>query len=136
MITIYNKNSGEILRTCSCPENQINNQFNDEFESYISGSYSDDKWFISDGEPKSKGYCPSENHVFNYQEKSWVENNDVAINNCVSKRNKLLIESDWTQLPDVPLAMKQSWAVYRQALRDITAQESYPFNVIWPTKPE
>ena len=28
------------------------------------------------------------------------------------------------------------WASYRQALRDITAQEGFPYSVIWPTKPE
>ncbi len=49
-------------------------------------------------------------------------------------RNALLSASDWTQLPDVPLAMTQAWADYRQALRDITLQPD-PFNIIWPTPP-
>lgn len=52
-----------------------------------------------------------------------------------SRRNILLAESDWTQLPDAP-ADATAWAVYRQELRDITIQSGYPFNVIWPTKPE
>lgn len=50
-------------------------------------------------------------------------------------RNKLLLESDWTQLPDVPQATKDSWATYRQALRDIATQEGFPQSVTWPTKP-
>ena len=50
-------------------------------------------------------------------------------------RNKLLEESDWTQLPDVPLATKEAWASYRQALRDITNRPD-PFNVTWPTPPQ
>ena len=50
------------------------------------------------------------------------------------KRNALLSASDWTQLPDVPLATKQAWADYRQALRDITLQPD-PFSIIWPTPP-
>jgi hypothetical protein len=35
-------------------------------------------------------------------------------------RNKLLAESDWTQMPDVTLTAKQKtdWLAYRQALRD------------------
>jgi len=35
-------------------------------------------------------------------------------------RDILLIESDWTQIPDSPLtdSKKQEWATYRQALRD------------------
>lgn len=48
----------------------------------------------------------------------------AAINR--GKRNKLLRNSDWTQLPDVPLATKEAWAVYRQALRDL------PNHVKWP----
>lgn len=38
------------------------------------------------------------------------------------RRNKLLAESDWTQANDSPLTdnEKQSWATYRQALRDVT----------------
>jgi len=42
------------------------------------------------------------------------------------KRNKLLKDSDWTQLPDVPLATKEAWATYRQALRDLTDHVNFP----------
>lgn len=28
------------------------------------------------------------------------------------------------------------WATYRQALRDIPQQDGFPFNVVWPAKPE
>jgi hypothetical protein len=52
------------------------------------------------------------------------------------ERNRLLAESDWTQLPDVPEAVRLSWAIYRQALRDIPEQEGFPHNVTWPSKPE
>lgn len=51
-----------------------------------------------------------------------------------AKRNQLLLESDWTQIPDVPLD-KEAWGLYRQALRDITAQEGFPQNVTFPDKP-
>ena len=33
------------------------------------------------------------------------------------QRDKLLVESDWTQVADAPVD-KQAWATYRQALRD------------------
>jgi hypothetical protein len=46
------------------------------------------------------------------------------------QRNRLLAESDWTQLTDSP-ADKDTWAVYRQELRDITTQED-PFSIVWP----
>jgi hypothetical protein len=49
-------------------------------------------------------------------------------------RNNLLTMSDWTQLPDSQVN-KQSWASYRQSLRDITNQSGFPENVTWPTRP-
>jgi len=49
-------------------------------------------------------------------------------------RNQLLIESDWTQLPDAPVD-QSAWTIYRQSLRDITEQEGFPENVEWPGKP-
>lgn len=52
-----------------------------------------------------------------------------------TRRDALLAPTDWTQLPDVPLATKELWAVYRQALRDIT-QQTDPHNIIWPTPPQ
>ena len=51
------------------------------------------------------------------------------------ERNRRLTATDWTQLPDVPQTVKDKWSVYRQALRDITKQEGYPKNVVWPEQP-
>jgi hypothetical protein len=48
------------------------------------------------------------------------------------RRNKMLADCDWTQLADSPVD-KAKWAVHRQALRDITAQAGFPWNVQWPT---
>ena len=47
-----------------------------------------------------------------------------------AKRNRLLSETDWTQLADSP-ADKEGYAVKRQALRDITKQAGFPFDVTW-----
>ena len=49
-------------------------------------------------------------------------------------RNQLLKESDWTQISDATVN-KEVWLTYRQALRDITTQEGFPFTVTWPTQP-
>jgi hypothetical protein len=38
-------------------------------------------------------------------------------------------------MPDVNISTKESWAIYRQALRDITNQAD-PFNITWPTPPQ
>ena len=55
-------------------------------------------------------------------------------NNVRSKRNILLSGSDWTQLDDSK-ENKESWASYRQELRDIPQTFSTPESVIWPSKP-
>jgi len=51
------------------------------------------------------------------------------------ERNDLLTACDWTQVADAPVD-KAAWATYRQALRDVTSQTGFPWEVTWPTKPE
>lgn len=51
-----------------------------------------------------------------------------------NQRNRLLSDTDWMALSDN--TMTPAWASYRQALRDITGQAGFPYEVIWPTKPE
>jgi len=51
-----------------------------------------------------------------------------------SERNQRLAGCDWTQLPDSP-ADHEAWAAYRQELRDVTAQEGFPWDVVWPETP-
>jgi len=55
--------------------------------------------------------------------------------NVRADRDGKLAESDWTQVADAPVD-KAAWATYRQALRDITAQAGFPYEVTFPTKPE
>lgn len=52
-------------------------------------------------------------------------------------RNKVLAETDWTQLADVTLTdeAKAAWLEYRQALRDMIDETSNPYAVTWPEKP-
>ena len=52
-----------------------------------------------------------------------------------AERSRRLAESDWTQVEDSPVD-KAAWAAYRQALRDIPSQSSFPWDVNWPTQPE
>lgn len=50
-------------------------------------------------------------------------------------RDSLLIQTDWTQMSDVPQVTKDKWAPYRQALRDVPQQAGFPDNIQWPNKP-
>lgn len=72
---------------------------------------------------------------------AWVQGWEVsnqpaedAGRNIRSHRDKLLQQTDWMALSDV--TMEPYWREYRKQLRDVTAQEGYPYAVIWPTKPE
>lgn len=50
------------------------------------------------------------------------------------QRNRLLAESDFTQLADAPVD-SLGWSTYRQALRDIPNQEGFPWSITWPEQP-
>jgi len=81
--------------------------------------------------PKPSGFVK-----FDYAAGNWVPDEAAADTAARSQRNELLVQSDWTQLPDVPLDTKSAWAAYRQDLRDITSQPGYPFDIVWPIPPQ
>lgn len=49
-------------------------------------------------------------------------------------RNRLLAACDWTVLSDTPTSTA-AWKTYRQALRDLPANTTDPFEPVWPTPP-
>ena len=51
-----------------------------------------------------------------------------------TSRNDKLKDCDWTQITDAT-ADKATWATYRQALRNITAQTGFPQTITWPDAP-
>jgi len=50
-------------------------------------------------------------------------------------RNRRLAASDWTQLGDVPPALKGKWAARRQFLRDIPQTQKDPTKIDWGADP-
>ena len=54
------------------------------------------------------------------------------------ERDRLLAETDWRDVKAYERNenLEAKWESYRQALRDLTAQEGFPYSVEWPTKPE
>lgn len=50
------------------------------------------------------------------------------------QRGEKLKDSDWTQVADAPVD-QATWAEYRQALRDVTAQSGFPWTIDWPVQP-
>lgn len=67
---------------------------------------------------------------------------EIDLNSLASemraKRNNILSDTDYLIQPDYPIsdADREAVKAYRQALRDITKQDGFPRNVVWPDKPE
>lgn len=81
---------------------------------------------------------PSPNHKFHYESAEWIDCTPNWFNKAEAqvKRRRLLAETDWTQLPDIPEVRRLKYQPYRQALRDITLQQGYPDSIVWPELPE
>jgi hypothetical protein len=90
--------------------------------------------YRKNGALKAKPPKPSPFCDFDTGTETWVPDSASAWGGVRDERNRLLQESDWTQLPDVPIDTKEAWATYRQALRDVTDQPD-PFNIVWPVAP-
>ena len=54
------------------------------------------------------------------------------------QRNRLLAETDWMVIKALESNTPQNFemAAYRQALRDITSQPSFPWDIQWPNQPK
>ena len=49
------------------------------------------------------------------------------------QRDERIAKTDWAALSDTTMSAEMT--TYRQALRDVPAQEGFPYNITWPTKP-
>ena len=127
---------GQINQTGTCPKNQLNFQIVPDC-AIIEGTARIGLDWVIDGEIHPLPPKPSVHHVFDYQERAWIDPRTVASEWIVvrNERDRRIAETDWTQYQDTSLALKVYWAPYRQALRDITTQPD-PFNIVWPEQPK
>jgi hypothetical protein len=51
------------------------------------------------------------------------------------KRDLLLKDCDWADLPNSPVKNKPAWLRYRQELRELPQKFNTPQEVVWPIKP-
>jgi len=78
---------------------------------------------------------PEEKAARDAEQAAWDAGaNDRKAAEARAERNTKLSGSDWTQIADAPVD-KAAWATYRQALRDIPAQEGFPWTITWPDAP-
>lgn len=75
---------------------------------------------------------PSTDHIAQ-ADGTWVLDTESLAAKVRAERNARLAETDWRMLADV--TADPLWMTYRQALRDITEQEGFPIDVVWPEAP-
>ena len=78
-----------------------------------------------------------EGNLYSRKGMLWQTKPESVKENLRPERNRLLSESDWTQLDDSPLneSEKSAWAEYRQLLRDITDNIDENGEAEFPTAP-
>ena len=99
----------------------------------------DIKWYDS-VEDTWKDRDPRPGVYSSWASGSWSFNSLVFWEVIRGQRDDKLSMTDWTQMPDAPLTeeKKLEWRVYRQALRDLPANQSSVIeeaNISWPTEP-
>jgi hypothetical protein len=102
------------------------------------------KSYYKNNEFKELPEKPSNYHIWNLETEQWQEPEnyqqllfDEAASKVKQERQRLLATTDWTDTVSASTRLENynAWQFYRQQLRDITTQEGYPFNVVWPTQP-
>jgi hypothetical protein len=80
-------------------------------------------------------YTAEEQAEYDTKKAAWDAGaNDRKAIEVRAERNAKLAATDWTQVAD-STADKTAWATYRQTLRDIPTQSSFPQAVTWPDVP-
>jgi hypothetical protein len=138
MQAIYYNQNGQILRQVDAPEEYLILQ-KQEGEFILFGEANDATQYIDVETAEIRDIPPKLNDYseFNWQTKQWEDDPATAKRQVLSKRQQLLSMSDWTDTVSASTRLENynEWQTYRQALRDITLQEKYPFEIIWPEKP-
>ena len=91
---------------------------------------------VSTGEIVQIPYTAEEQAEYDTKKAAWDAGADTRKAAEVrAERSAKLAATDWTQGADTPQAIKDKYAPYRQALRDITAQAGFPWTITWPDAP-
>lgn len=133
---IYEQETGQIIKVVTGPDAFCAAQCKSGQGWLDVGEASGTDHYVVDGALVALPARPTQGHIFDYSIKQWIDPRTAETQWVVvrAERNKLLVASDWTQMPDAPESNKAAWATYRQALRDITVQAD-PFNIVWPIAP-
>ena len=86
----------------------------------------------------AKPQKPSNQHVWNTDNKNWMLDLNLLATKERTCRNQLLSQLDRVNpvwYATLTAEQQAELAVYRQALLDVPQQADFPANIAWPTKP-
>jgi len=126
----------------------FDNNGNQEMAKWFDGTLPDeDGWYMAGLDITGKRYKLSngeavemtEEEIISYSNSTLLESSMVWIK---SERNRLLLESDWTVNPQIPMSESKAaeWASYRQQLRDFPSTVTVEMlrseaGLSWPVRP-
>ena len=138
--TIYDPATGQIQHLISA-SNQDNANLMLEGQTYVTGHYDPNMFYIDQGKPCARPPKPMhENleHVFDWTTKTWqvdLELSGQKIKNC---RQWLLQDVDRVNpiwYASLTVEQQQQLQAYRLALLAVPQQAGFPSQVEWPSKP-
>lgn len=128
---------GEVLMAGTCPDDQLHLQQAPPGLTLRRGSAVVGVHYWS----RARGLVtrperPSDGHNFDYGAGRWVLDEHKAWALVRARRDSLLASTDWRVIKaqEAGQSLAPEWGVYRQALRDVTAQAN-PGAIDWPVPP-
>lgn len=134
----YNK-KGEIVQTFGVPEFAIPAYIPPEglYKLEVTVPIGENTHYVVNGELVELPTKPDVSYIFDYDLETWVVSPEIAGNIVRDIRNTLLTEADILIFKAEDLGQDTTLLrAYRQALRDITLQQGFPLDVIFPTPPQ
>jgi hypothetical protein len=142
----YNKITGEIFNNVTTGSAENLSPLGSEFDYLeVENPIDNGKYYLdlASMQPVAFPDRPDLKHTWNWSTKTWQDTRteeqkyNQAAKAVKDKRTELLTDSDWVVIKalDQGTPIPQDWQTYRQALRDITLQPEFPYNVVWPVKP-
>lgn len=128
---------GRVIRSGVCQDETFDMQNNDG-EYLLEALYTTNQYVV-EGNLVDMPPQPTEDYVFDYQNKVWVFDTFIASQKAYALRNKLLLDGPDRISPMWWLSMtiekQQAWAQYRQDLLDVPNQPGFPVDISWPVAP-
>jgi hypothetical protein len=135
--TIYDPTTGQILSVLTTAD-PVQAQLNLANQSYLTGEYLGQQYYVQDSKAIEKPKKPSVSHTFDYVTKSWQL--DLAHSQSQIRRQRDFALSAIDRVNPVWYAaltadQQAELQAYRLALLAVPQQAGFPSQVEWPAKP-